>query len=341
MVLAALATASCSRGHTTLRPVRSAPASAAPIQALSRPGFCGSYVVVHHGQVVATRTAGVSGASTANALFDIGSAAKSITAVTVLRLAQERRLDINQSIAHYLPRVPADNRTVTIAQLLSHTSGFPENFASDRRRIDSAAATRAILALHRRHPGRFTYSNAGYTLLAAIVQAVAHQPFRQVVERTVLQPVGMTHTGWYDAPPRGAVPVHGHVAGRDTGPAGSQAPASWATLGAGGMTSTGDDMARWLTAVSKGSVLDRRSTDLMFAPREPAGPPGASVAFGWVVGDAPAGPIRTVGGETDYGFTSDLRLLPRDALEIAVLSCSDAAPANEIGHELQAFYGHG
>jgi CubicO group peptidase (beta-lactamase class C family) len=101
------------------------------------------------------------------------------------------------------------------------------------------------------------------------------------------------------------------------------------------MTSTAGDMARWLKAIASESILSSTSTRLMFKARAPLGPPGASAAYGWVVGHTAGGPIRLVGGETDYGYTSDLRILPRQSLLIVTLSCSTAASANEIGHELQ------
>jgi CubicO group peptidase (beta-lactamase class C family) len=259
--------------------------------ALARPASCGSVVLVRAGQVVAESTAGVGSLTTDQALFDIGSAAKSITAATVLRLAQNGMLDVTDPIDRYLSGVPTADRSVTVAQLLSHTSGLPENFSTDAARLDRAEAVRAILALPRGKPGPFSYSNAGYTLLAAIVEATTHQPFRAVVRKQILEPAGMTHTGWYGASPQaGVTPVHGHVDGRDTGVAGTQAPASWATLGAGGMTSTAVDMARWLEAVASESILNSTSTTLMFKARAPLGQPGASVAYGWVVGRTKAGP---------------------------------------------------
>jgi CubicO group peptidase (beta-lactamase class C family) len=307
--------------------------------ALRRPAACASVLVLRQGQVLAGRLVGVGRATLGDALFDIGSAAKSLTAVAVLRLVEQRRLLLSSSISRYLPDVPKPDQSITVGELLSHTSGLPENFSSDQVRLSRDAAVRAILRLPRRHPGEFSYSNAGYTLLAAIVEGVSREPFRTFVRRQLLVPTGMTSTGWYGRPPATAVAVHGHVDGRDTGPAGTQAPASWATLGAGGMTSTAVDMGRWLTAITSSKLLSRLATRLMFTPRAPIGQPGASAAYGWVVGQTPAGPIRLVGGDTDYGYTSDLRIFPGRSLETVALSCSTATPANELGHDLEGVDG--
>ena len=287
------------------------------------------------GRPVDTAEVGLGRGDIDTALFDIGSAAKTFTAAAVLLLQERGRLAAGASIARYLAGVPKDKRSVTVAQLLEHDSGLPQDFSSDQAQLSRAAAVRHILALPMRRPGRFRYSNAGYTLLAAIVESVARTPFRTFVTTELLRPLGLVHTGWYDAPPPGATPVDGHVGGRNTGPAGTQAPASWATLGAGGMTSTAKDLATWAKALNTGRVLDKPTSRLMFTPREPLGPPGTDLGYGWVIGRTPTGaPVRLVGGDTDFGFTSDIRYYPLTGVVTVGLSCSDATPAIDIGHDL-------
>jgi hypothetical protein len=73
----------------------------------------------------------------------------------------------------------------------------------------------------------------------------------------------------------------------------------------------------------------------MFKPQAPIGQPDASAAYGWIVGTTASGPIHLIGGDTDYGYTSDLRILPRQSLETVALSCSTTTPANELGHDLE------
>lgn len=310
------------------------------LPALNRPGACASVAVARGAQTTVEQTVGTGLADTEHALFDIGSAAKSITAATVVALAQDGTLSPADRISRYLHGVPADKRRITLAQLLTHTSGLPQDFTSDQTSISRRGAVREILALPLADAGRFRYSNAGYTLLAAIVERVTGEPFRHVVQDRLLTPLGMQATGWYDAPPAKTAPVHGHVGDRDTGPAGTQAPGSWATLGAGGMTSTASDLLRWVEAANTGSLLDDRWRTQMFRARVPIGAPGARAAYGWVVGTTPDGrAVRLVGGDTDYGFTSDLRYYPGEHVATVALSCSDRTPAIDLGHGLESALG--
>ena len=326
-----LAGASCDSDNHRAGP----PAFSLPSLATS--GACATVAIARDGLVKEQQAVGTDGVDVSQALFDIGSAAKSFTAAAIVLLAADGKLSLDASIARYVPHVPVDKRDITVAELLTHTSGLVENFTSDQTRVNRDDAVNDILKLRRTSGRGFRYSNAGYTLLAAIVERVAKIPFRQFVVRRLLEPSGMVSTGWYgDVPPHGTRPVDGHARGRDTGAAGTQAPASWATLGAGGMTSTATDLIRWLTAVNDDRLFNASWRTALFQGRVAIGAPGAQAAYGWVVGSTPDGhPIRLIGGDTDYGYTSDLRYYTSARVATVALSCSDTTPAVDLGHDLE------
>ncbi len=302
---------------------------------LSRDGACGVLGFAGPAHAASFRTAGIGTATADTALFDIGSVAKTFTAAAVLALAEDGRLEITAPIARYLPDVPVDKRQLTVAELLEHVSGLPQDYSSDQSDLTRQEAELRILKLRLGQVGTFAYSNAGYTLLAAIVERVAHEPFERFVETRLWTRAGMHSTGWYGPPPQGTVPVHGNV-GRDTGTAGTQAPHSWATLGAGGITSTAPDMLRWVEALNRGRVLGPIELSAMFAPRVGLGQPGLMVAFGWIVGDSRQGrPVRLAGGMTDFGYTSDVRYYPKTGVATVALACSTAIDARSLGDTLE------
>ena len=202
------------------------------------------------------------------------------------------------------------------------------SFDSDQERVGRAEAVRRILAAPGPPPGRFAYSNAGYTLLAAIVARASGEPFERYVRDRLLDPAGMHATGWLtdDLPGRRA---HGFVAGSDRGRAGSQAPLSWSILGAGGMLSTAADLARRTTALETGRILSRSTLAEYEQGRLKLGP--GAVAYGAVVGRSPRGTrVVTVGGDTDFGYTSDLRRFIDERVAIVVLSATDRHPARTV-----------
>ena len=306
-------------------------------------GFTGVALAVRGSHVLVAGGLGVPGSvpaepSVRTTVFDIGSIAKSFTAAAVLLLDQRGRLRLNDTVGSFFPGATAATAGIRVAALLDHTSGLPLYASPDTADLTAREAVARILALPVRGAGRFRYSDAGYTLLAAIVQRAAGEPFRRFVDDELLRPAGMRTTGWYGDTPDGATLAHGLVRGRDTGPAGSQASGSWSTLGAGAMVSTAEDLVRWARAVRGRAILSAPERRAMFAPRVPIGSAGGpSAAFGWVVGRTPDGArLIAVGGGTDYGFTSDLRIAPDSDTVTVALSDTSTFPAERAGVELAA-----
>jgi CubicO group peptidase (beta-lactamase class C family) len=274
-----------------------------------------------HTSAVAGGSNGIVLSRDAHTVYDIGSVAKTFTAAAVLELAQQRALRLNETLGSLFSGVPRAKRSITVAELLTHTSGLPEYLGSDQVPLTRAEALRAIFALPLGRRGRFAYSDAGYTLLAAIVQRVAQEPFEQYVRR-LLSRAGLHETGFFnDARLHGLPFAHGYVGGADRGVAGTQAPLSWSILGAGGLLSTAADLYRWVRALQSGGVLDVRWRETMWR-----------AGYGWVVGRRG---LIAVGGGTDFGYTSDVRLYTRSNRVTVVLSATDAHPALSLARGLR------
>lgn len=138
--------------------------------------------------------------------FMIGSSSKWITAVTVLRLADMGKLDLDAPIARHLPELPAPNGAVTLRQLLSHRSGIPNGLAEAMRKDSKVegleigpleAALRFGAGALSFAPGeRFDYSGTNYLLAAAIVERAMGRPFTEVVEEQVFAPSGVRDTSF-------------------------------------------------------------------------------------------------------------------------------------------------
>ncbi|MFY0532201.1 serine hydrolase domain-containing protein [Nannocystis pusilla] len=142
-----------------------------------------------------------------DSVFGIGSITKTFTALAVLKLRDEGRLDLDRPAATYLPALDdiayptADSPRFTIRQLLTHTAGLPRmgNFAEYPETPPSRAeflATLAGIGLDRPPGERRVYSNLGFQLLGPLVEAVAGVDHRRLVRDQILAPLGMTSTVW-------------------------------------------------------------------------------------------------------------------------------------------------
>ncbi len=125
-------------------------------------------------------------------LFDIGSIGKSFTAVAVMQQVDAGRLDLQAPVTDYLPwfRVGAAFAPITVHHLLSHTAGLVNGTDA------SPSARYEAWALHRTHtlfaPGqRWQYSNVGYKVLGVILEDMLGQPYREIIQNGILDPLAM------------------------------------------------------------------------------------------------------------------------------------------------------
>ena len=185
----------------------------------------------------------------ADHLFQIGSISKSLVALALYTLAGQGRLGLAAPVAAVVPEVWLEDRAVTIAQLLAHSAGLPDNSPMfppvPGGKLWSATP-----------PGsHFSYSNAGYDLLALVVERVTGMRYDRALTALVLEPLGMRSAvpvirtadrGRFAA---GYVPFDGDVAWFPHAPL---APGVWLDIdrAAGSVAATAGDMVRYLGFVA-------------------------------------------------------------------------------------------
>jgi len=145
-------------------------------------------------------------ANTKDTRFLIGSITKWISAVTVLRLVDLGKLDLDAPIARHLPELPAPNGAVTLRQLLSNRSGIPNGLSNALRKDPAvakldigpvAAALRFGAGALDAKPGeKWDYSVTNWLLVAAVVERATKKPFTESVEELVLAPAGVRDTSF-------------------------------------------------------------------------------------------------------------------------------------------------
>jgi CubicO group peptidase (beta-lactamase class C family) len=209
----------------------------------------------------------------------IGSNTKDFTAVAILQLQQARMLSMNDSIGKYFRGAPADTRNITIRQLMNHRAGFPLGIGGDfeplsrQALVDRAMQTKLLFT-----PGtRESYSNTGFSLLAAIIEQVTGTTYDVYVQNAILAPLGLHGTGFLLPGFKANELAHGYFAsGTDHGtmlvkPHAADGP-YWNLRGNGGMLSTVGDIHAFYKELFEGEKLMASTTRaLRFNPDEPIG----------------------------------------------------------------------
>ena len=243
----------------------------------SHDNFSGNVVVFQNGQIVSNESRGLANqewkiANTASTRFAIGSITKQFTATAILLLQEQGRLKTSDSVSKYYDQAPAGWKSVTLRELLLHTSGIPDDLFSHGsigfEQGQHSPQEAVEDALHKPlafPPGtRTAYTNVEYVLLGLIIERVSGQNYADFLRTHFFVPLEMHDTGV------GWVPhvIPQRASGYSSSDAHAQEAERFsvtALSAAGAMYSTGADLARWLLALHSGRVLKPDSYAEMIA----------------------------------------------------------------------------
>ncbi|HEX8213876.1 MAG TPA: serine hydrolase domain-containing protein, partial [Allosphingosinicella sp.] len=301
-------------------------------------GFSGGLRLLQNGAVRLSTISGFADHArgvpmSGEAVFDTGSVTKQFTGAAILRLEELGRLQTSDTVEKFFPDAPEDKRRITIHQLLSHQSGLRHSIAKMNRKPPRDLAARYIFDSPLIHPvgSKFSYSNAGYALLAIIVDKVSARGYEQFLRDELWLPLGMTRTGmvlpdWSRAQVAdglefmGSVPVHVEDEWTPTGD-------NWLSRGAAGVSSTLPDLTRWAEALRSGAVLSDASRRKLFWPHARMNTKRvAYYGYGWGINAAPDGSclISHNGGA---GIHYDvLSIFPRQSVVVAAFNTQQRTP---------------
>src|SRR5579872_931259 len=174
-------------------------------------GFNGNVLVAKDGEVVYKKSFGYRNLDSSLLLdnysvFELASISKQFTAMGILLLEQRGKLALTDTLRKFFPELPYYR--ISIYNLLTHTSGLPDYMSAmkdkwDHRQIAFNGDLLAFLAKEKPvsnfAPGqKFEYSNTGYALLAAIIEKLSGESYRDYMDQNIFKPLGMRHTRVYN-----------------------------------------------------------------------------------------------------------------------------------------------
>lgn len=242
-----------------------------------------------------------------NSIYQLASVSKQFTAAAIMKLVEEGKINLSDSIQKFYPAFPYKN--ITVELLLTHRGGlgnytyFTEKF-TDRK---TPLTNQSVVELMIKHKPeiyffpdrRMDYSNTGYVLLAAIIEKVSGMTFKQYMEKKVFRPLGMKHTyvldvnhladfKYVDAYDKwGAKVRHDYLDG---------------ATGDKGIYSTTGDMHIWDRVLYSGKFLSDSSLKMMYTPGSKTLKGPFNYAFGWRTYELEDGTIIPYHGGWWNGF---------------------------------------
>lgn len=291
-------------------------------------GFAGSILVAKDGQILLHKGYGLADREkgtpfTPETVYDIGSITKQFTAAAILKLESEGKLKVTDPLGKYFDGVPEDKAGITLHHLLTHSAGLEDGFGGDYEEMPRDRLVQAALASKLLWPPgtSYQYSNAGYSLLATIVEKVSGRPYESYLQETFFRPAGMEKTGYRLPAWKPEELARGY---RGDEPWGTPLDHAWAPdgpwwnlRGNGGILSTTGDLYKWHQALEKGEVLSKEAQAKAYTPHMPEDEEGSShYGYGWAVDKGPGGTRRIAHNGGNGIFAADFQRYPDDRLVI-------------------------
>ena len=257
--------------------------------------------------------------------FLLGSVSKSFTAVCIMQLAEQRKIDLNADISTYLPNA-TDGDKITVRQLLNHTSGLGEHQTLENYKIIN-------------RQGTHNYANVNYSLLGEIIETVSGKSYNDYITENLFEPLKLSHTAATldKSLNNGLIDGYTNYWGFHT-KSNHKYPLSknaWITVPAGYISSSANDLGKYLQMYLNGGqgIISKQSIDTMFY--------GDTVyvnddvpywyGYGWTTVKEPLSePVLRHSGLIETG-TSCIFILPESGIAIAITAnVNDYFVTNEM-----------
>ncbi|WP_230407225.1 serine hydrolase domain-containing protein [Pontibacter cellulosilyticus] len=296
-----------------------------------RKGFNGTMLVTKYDQVIYKGAFGYSDFKQKDTLstetaFQLASVSKQFTAMAVMMLQEQGKLQYDDSVQQYIPDFPY--KGITIRQLLTHRSGlsnytyFSDELWPDRNVPITNEDVLKLMATHQPRPyyppnTHFDYSNTGYALLASVVEKASGVPFAVFMQKNIFKPLKMKNTFTFSEE---VITMTGKVATGHTGGRRKRWPDYLDTvLGDKGMYSTVEDLYKWDQALYTQKLVKKETLAEAFAGSGQK-KKDEDYGFGWRITQVDNGDTIVYHAGLWHGYTSYLLRNPKDHSAIIVLS---------------------
>jgi CubicO group peptidase (beta-lactamase class C family) len=288
--------------------------------------FNGSVLVAQKGKVLLEKGYGYRNANDKiphdeNSIFQIGSVTKQFTASVILKLQEQKKLNVQDKLSKYFPGYPKGD-SITIEHLLTHTSGI-YSYTDDEKLMKGDVAKPSnrekMMALFKDKPLHFSpgtnweYSNSGYSLLGYIIENVTHKPYEQVVKEYIFTPLGMTHSGFDFTHLANPAKATGYLQLTEKTAMVAPIVDSSVSFSAGAIYSTVADLYKWQKGLLENKIISVASKEKAFTPVK------NKYGYGLFI-DSLYGKRSIAHGGSIHGFNSHLAMIPSDDVCIVLLN---------------------
>ncbi|KIC01824.1 beta-lactamase [Flavobacterium sp. JRM] len=272
-------------------------------------------------------------------VFEIGSMTKQFTAVSILMLAEQGKLRLNDEITKFIPDYPTNGNRITIHHLLTHTSGI-KDFTSMKGIKDIARrdlSPKELVDFFKNEPidllpgKQYKYCNSGYVLLGYIIETVSGQSYEEFITKNIFKKIGMENTYYANHEKIIKNRVSGY---RDKdGYINANYISFSIPYASGSIMSNVDDMLRWQNALNTNVLLNAAFTEKLFTNYQLDDGTKIDYGYGWHLEKVKDKIVREHGGSI-FGFKSMGVYEPTEQIYVIGLSNCDCNSPTSITRDI-------
>lgn len=277
---------------------------------------------------------------TARTVSRIGSISKTFTALSVMQLVEQGKINLDAEVQTYVPTFPKKAAPITIRQLLSHQAGIRHYKGNEMLSNVHYDDVESALAIFRddplvNEPGeKYSYSTYGFNLLSRVVEAASGERFTDYVQSHIIAPLGLKQTFFDDWAK--IIPGRAHFYSRanKTSPVANVPQVDQSNKwGGGGLLSTAEDLVVYAMAYDGEKLAKRETIARMFTSQKTHGGNPTAYGFGWAIA-MDQGKLRVEHSGGSIGATSILTKYPDQGLIIVALVNCDHYGASQIKNRI-------
>ena len=310
-------------------------------------GFSGAMLVIKEGELIINRGYGLANKDSKtlnnpNTIFDIGSNTKQFTSTAILKLVEQNKLSVTDSLSKYFPELPIDKQSITIHQLLTHSAGFLESIGRDFSEISQKDFFEKLFASKLlSEPGeKYSYSNTGYSVLGRIIELASGQSYEAFLSEHLFTPAGMLQTGYllpkWDAKQlshgynRNIIETESTITRYE-----EDGYVNWHLKGNGGINATQNDMLLWYKALKTYKILTAESFKKLTTPHVSSPKGTYHYGYGWSIKTSKNNTKRISHNGSNGPFAHSLIWYPKEDIYIVYATNANSAKVEGIARVVE------
>jgi CubicO group peptidase (beta-lactamase class C family) len=306
----------------------------------------GVFMVAKNGQAVYQKAFGKANLEldvdlTTENIFQLGSMTKQFTAIAILMLEEQGKLNVKQAVSKYIPDYPGGD-SISLHHLLTHTSGI-KDFTKMKALGDIAQkdmTPKMLVDFFKNEPAdfkpgeKFDYNNSGYALLGYIIELVSGESYENYIQKHIFQKAGMNQSAY--ATDRQIIKKRAYgYQKKENGYVNKTVISFSIPYASGSLMSTVSDMLKWQNSLNQNSLLKKENTQKAFSKYKLNSGEEFTYGYGWHIKDINGIPDREHGGSI-FGFKTMGVYIPGEDIYVVGLTNCDCNSPTQLVRDIAA-----